>query len=339
MSKKFNDAKTGLSSAYAIYLRSGGKLKTVKEELTKENGYQLNKQTTKINYFPIIGPGLGSWQIDLMFVSPPYRGTGIILCCVNVNNRYAYCYAMKSKKQTTEYLEKFLEDAKKERRPVKFIQSDKGSEFLNSKVNKLFNTYNIKHETVNVGDHAGQAIVERFNGTLRRLIILYISSNNNNNWVDVLHDLVENYNTRFHSSLKTSPINADETLAAAQKYDKYLLAKRDFDKIKINDKVRVLKEKDVFDKGKKQWSTTVYSVEGKQNSLIKLDNGLYYKHYQLQIVNGDNTDDEFEKHIVKQKKQMKIVRALNKEGIISDGSTVIFKKGYSLRSKDSIKNN
>lgn len=323
----YNNVKTGLSSAYASYQRSGGKLKTVKDNVQTQSGYQLNKQKTTVNYFPIMGHGKGSWQMDLMFVSPPYRGIGTILCIINVNSRYAYCYAIKSKKDVAEYLEKFINEAMKDNRLVKYIQSDQGSEFINSRVDKLFTQNDIQHDTVNVGDHAGQAMVERFNQTLRRLITLYISSNDDNDWVSVVPDLVENYNTRFHSKLGTSPINSDEIIAAAQKYSQYLLAKRDFDKIKIGDKVRVLKNKNVFEKGRQQWSNDVYLVEEKVKNLIKIDNGRYYTHYQLQVVSGGETaSNKNEMHRDEYKKQKRIIRALNKEGIINDGDTVVLRK-------------
>ena len=321
----FKDPKTGLSSAYATYQRNGGKLKDVKNELVKQVGYQLNKQNKpRRHYFPIIGDGPGSWQIDLMEYNPSYHGFKIILCCVNVNTRYAYCYAFKKKSETNIFVKQFLEDAEKDKRLVKYIQSDNGSEFLNYKVKPIFKEYDIEHSTVNVGDHRGQGIVERFNQTIRRLITLYINSNDNNNWVEAFPDLVYNYNHRYHSALGTSPIDTNELIAVHQKVDQAKLAQIDYDKIKVGDIVRVLKNKGEFDKGRLLWSTKVYKVDEKVGNLIKLDNGLKYKHYEVQVVNGSDAGNDHEKIEKEHKKRHKIIRALNKEGIIGDGDTVQF---------------
>ena len=313
----FNDPRTGLSGTYALYKRHGGKLKNIKKAVDEQHGYQLNKTVAKPNFFPILGKGVGSWQIDLLEINPPYNGINKILCCVNVNNRYAYCYAIKNKTagEVGTYIQSFFNDAKKDGRLVKYVQSDQGPEFMNKNVQDIFKEYKVEHDTVAVADHAGQGIVERFNQTLRRLIELYTSSNNNNNWVNVLPDLVYNYNHRYHSSLKDTPANTDETYAALQKYGKYLLAKRDFNKIKVGDKVRVLNNKNVFDKGRMTWSNKVYVVDEKTNTLIQLNNGLYYTHYQLQKVNGNTTADDYVKEKERARKEVRITRRLAKEGI------------------------
>ena len=324
---KYSDPKTGLSGSYATYKRNEGRVKDIKNNLIEQTGYQLNFQNrSRRNYFPIVGKGPGSWQIDLMFFKPPWKGIENILCCVNVNTRYAYCYCFKNKSDTYIYVKKFLEDAKKDERPVNFIQSDNGTEFLNKKVSPIIKQFGVEHETVNPADHTGQGIVERFNGTLRRLIILYINSNDNNNWVSVFDDLVYNYNHRYHSSLGTSPINMNELIAVNMKREQWEKAQKDYDKIKIGDQVRLLKNRDIFDKGRLLWSTKVYNVIGKEGHLVQLNDGNYYTHYQVQVIKGGgDAGEEHEKAQKQYKKEKKIIRALAKEGILETGDRVEIK--------------
>lgn len=48
-------------------------------------------------------------------------------------------------------------------------------------------------------------MVERYNRTIRDIITDYMINYKTNKYVDVLDDLVYNYNTRYHSSIKMSP--------------------------------------------------------------------------------------------------------------------------------------
>lgn len=131
--ERYYDPKHGLGSVYKYY-KSQDKYTydQLKEMIGNQEAYQLNRQP-KNAYFPITGRGKGSYQMDLMF-PPEVRGYTCILCIINVNTRVAYAYAMKSKKDTYENLERWLKEVK----DANFMQSDKGSEFVNSKVKELF---------------------------------------------------------------------------------------------------------------------------------------------------------------------------------------------------------
>lgn len=166
----YYDPKKGLSSAYKMYKRGGIKYEALRKLLNKEEPYQLNKQDHSVVYFPITGRGKYSYQADLMFVDD-----APILCIINVNTRVAYAYVMKEKtaSQTYDKFEEWIDNIKV---PIKYIQTDRGSEFNNVIVKELFEKNKIEHNMVNVDDHAGQGKIERFNQTLRRLITLYESA-------------------------------------------------------------------------------------------------------------------------------------------------------------------
>jgi len=55
------------------------------------------------------------------------------------------------------------------------------------------------------GDHNRQSIVERFNRTLESTIARYQNSRNTNKYIDLLEDIVHNYNHTFHQSIQDIP--------------------------------------------------------------------------------------------------------------------------------------
>ena len=334
--ESYNDPRTGLSNAYSFYKSLAKKLDVsqkytyadVKRMISMNEAYQINKQGTKINYFPITGQGEYSFQIDLMFPNP-VRGFTAILCVINVNTRVAYAYAIKSKTQTYDKLKEWIDYMNANNLKVNFIQSDKGSEFNNKKVKELFEDNDIEFDTVNTADHKAQGKVERFNGSLRRLITVYESANKSSDWVSVLDDLIFNYNNRFHRSIGCSPAEADENTDAVRQAEQFRNAKQDFDKFKVGNNVRVLLNKDKFQHGRREWSDEIYKVVEIKGNLIGIQRSedeervLYKKHYELQIVmtvvsaapRDDAENLRNEKTKVKSEKTAK--RRLAKENIVS----------------------
>ena len=321
---EYYDVKSGLSSAYKIY-KSQNKYtyQQVQDMLARNEAYQLNKQGSKTAYFPIVGTGKGSYQADLMFPEA-YRGYTCILCIINVITRVAYCYAQKSKSETSDNLEKWLKSVEQ---PVNFIQTDSGSEFVNKKVNKLFADANIEFHNVDPADHTGQGKIERFNQSLRRLITIYESAYKTSDWVSVLDDLVYNYNHRYDSAIGCSPNEADEDTVFDQELAKYNAAQKQFEQFAIGDKVRVLKNKDTFDKGRKEWSLTVYRIDDIRGHLLHVLNVGWKKHYELQRITAVHTklfDNNEAVDKISIKKDKKIKRDLRKEGV--DAANIVEKR-------------
>lgn len=327
----FKDPKRGLSGINATYKREKVKYEEVSSDLKTQEGYQLNYSRNKVNYFPLWGFVNGSWQMDLMF-PPAYKGVKIILCCIDINTRYAYAYCFRTKEQTHEYIKQFLVDAEKDKREVNYIQMDRGSEFTNNKVSDILGE--IEHRFVIKGDKAAQAIVERFNGTLRRLISNYISANNDNDWVKVFDDLLYNYNHRYHTGIEGTPAEATYESSLARQVKQYKRAKKDFNRFSVGDSVRTLKNKNLFDKGRQTWSDKVYKIVGIKGHKFILDDDNLYRHYEVQKVGREAKDakDDYEKQAIADKKAKKIIRALNKEGIL-DGVNQVELRTRSKREK------
>lgn len=305
----YYNPRTGLSGIYTMYKAQHNKtLNQVKEIIQRQEPYQLNKQKGIVNYFPIVGHGPNSFQADLMFLDND-RGYNNILCIINVITRVAHAYPQKSKADTYDNLKKFYEEVPN----VEHLQTDKGSEFTNKKVKGLFQ--DIDYYQVDTSYSQGK--IERFNQTLRRLVTIYQSGHKTTKWYDIIPDLLYNYNHRFHSSLGCSPLDANEDEEFAKLLGKYDLANDQLMKYKVGNRVRVLLNKDLFQKGRAEWSSDVFRIESIDGHKL-IVNGKPFQYYQLQLVGNVHKklfddNDEVNKEAIKKEKKVK--RDIRKEGV------------------------
>ena len=140
------------------------------------------------------------WQIDLMEMIPyasinnDYR---YIITCIDVFSRFARVQPIKSKSASAVHdaLKIIFDDGA----TPKYVQTDLGKEFYNSKVQQLFDTLKIQHYSVHSQFKA--AIVERFNRALRETLNRYFTHHNKKRWVDALPHIINTYNKTPHRSL------------------------------------------------------------------------------------------------------------------------------------------
>ena len=85
----------------------------------------------------------------------------------------------------------------------KLAQFDDGKEFYNVGVKSLIEKHDIKYFSTN--SVKKPAVVERFNRTLKISMWKYFYSNGTYKWVDVLDQLVYNYNNTKHSTILMKP--------------------------------------------------------------------------------------------------------------------------------------
>lgn len=110
------------------------------------------------------------------------------------------------------------------------------------------------------------AIIERFNRTLKEMMWKYFTANSTHRWIDVIQDLVDQYNNRKHRTIGMSPNEAlehEEELLEAQhkRVQKIYNTKTSKPKFKVGDYVRISRIKGPFEKGYHiNWSREVYRV-------------------------------------------------------------------------------
>ena len=74
---------------------------------------------------------------------------------------------------------------------------DKGREFYNKDVQKLFEIYSTENEEKS-------CVIERFNRTIKQQNFKYFIANSTRKYIDVLDKLVDQYNNTVDSSIKMS---------------------------------------------------------------------------------------------------------------------------------------
>jgi hypothetical protein len=322
MQQYFFDPKTGFKSATKLaHALPEASYKEINNFLSKQEVQQIHKPVRKATFRKIIGfyPG-ESLQADLIEMPDAVinHGTHYVLTVIDVYSRFAWGIALKNKTEAI-VLNGFvmvlnqLGDKK-----VMNLQTDNGSEFKNHLFENFLKEKGIKHNTSFPGDHNVQGIIERFNRTIKNLISRYMTAYNTKNYVDVLQDLFHNYNNTYHNSLKTTPQMTFTTGAKDEETDDIPL------KLKVNDKVRVVLNKGLFDKEGKSFSKGLYTVvEVRPNSYsIKNEAGVTlekkYKENELQKINVVETNPferpiqpevhDVEKHLSQMRERISGVR-------------------------------
>ena len=92
----------------------------------------------------------------------------------------------------------------KERKP-RFIWSDQESAFYSKEMLKFFEDNNVKIYYTHSNLKA--VVIERFNRSLRELMMKSFVKNNNTVWYNILPNLIKTYNNRYHRTIKMKPID------------------------------------------------------------------------------------------------------------------------------------
>ena len=127
---------------------------------------------------------------------------------------------------------------------------------------KFFEDHSIKIYYTNSNLKA--VVIERFNRSLRQLMMKEFVKNSNTVWYNILPKLIKFYNNRHHNTIKDKPTNINKS---NEKYIKntiytYNITKK-IPKFKIDDIVRIsLKRRELFDKPSSniKWSEELFKV-------------------------------------------------------------------------------
>ena len=81
---------------------------------------------------------------------------------------------------------------------------------------KFFEDHNIK--IYYTYSNLKAVIIERFNRSLRELMMKSFVKNNNTVWYNILPELIKTYNNRYHRTIKMKPIDVNKTNKKHKKY-------------------------------------------------------------------------------------------------------------------------
>ena len=108
-------------------------------------------------------------------------------------------------------------------------------------------------------------IAERFMKTIKAIIYQKITANNSKSYLSYLNKFVDQYNNTY--SINRKPINADSSVLT-EKTETSSKAP----KIKVNDRVRITKYKNIFRKGyTENWAREIFFID----SVLKLNPWTY----------------------------------------------------------------
>lgn len=182
--------------------------KDVTDFLKKQENYQLTSDINKVVNKPIIEKRPNArWQIDLIDMTNYDKNNKkkYIFNCVDVFSRKIWLRALKDKtaKLSRDALQNIIETA-----DVKpdMIQTDNGGEFL-GEFAEYCEENEIKHIFSTSYTPNDNAIVERSNKEVRKIIRAIMIENINTKWDTILPSVEENINNKYHSTIKTYPNN------------------------------------------------------------------------------------------------------------------------------------
>ena len=237
--------------------------KEVVDYLSGQDAYTLHKPTRRrFARRRTYSKGIADlYQIDLSDLSnlSTYNdGYRYLLNCIDVFTKRAWSVPVKTKtgREVSNAFERILDD-----RPCNMVQSDKGTEFVNSTFQSMLRRRGIKFYT-SENEDIKAAVVERFNRTLKEKMYRYFTSKHTRRYTDILQDLVYAYNHTHHRSIGMAPadVTADnEDIVRARLYP--VQTKLLDWKFKVGDKVRIVMQRRPFQKGYiGNWSEEIFVV-------------------------------------------------------------------------------
>lgn len=230
---------------YQILKEDGHKatLPAIEKVIKALKVYQLHKKQKKKYKYHIVAFAMNQlWQVDLVDMqkyATSNKNYKYILLIVDVFTRKAYAIPLKTKSASAIYdaFEAMFND-ESIGSPQKIL-SDNGSEFIDKRIQKLFEDEQIIHNTALVDDHNTLGIIDRFCRTLKEKLEKYFTDNDTVNWIDILPNTIKSYNNTPHSSLKgLSPNKVKDNLQFVQQLNTDKLTHKEFE-VKKGQLVRI----------------------------------------------------------------------------------------------------
>ena len=202
-------------------------------------------------------------------------------------SKYAFVPSLKDKKGIS-IVNAFNKIIKQSNRKPNKIWLDQGSEFYNRVFKKSDNDI-IMYSAYNEGK---SVVAERFIRTLKNKLYKHMTATGKNVYYDVLDDVVNEYNTTQHNTIKMKPKDVKNNKRV------YIDEHNENDsRFKVGDRVRISKFKNIFAKGyTPNWSKEIFIVD-KRNDTVPYT-------YNLKELNGEEIigsfyDRELQNDIIK----------------------------------------
>ena len=218
--------------------------------------------------------------VDMQVFAKFNRGVKYLLAVIDIFSKYGWLIPLINK--TGKSVASALKNIFKERKPEK-MWVDKGKEFYNKDVKDLIELYSTENEEKS-------SVVKRWIRTMKEKMWKYFSAKSTNVYMNVLSDLVKEYNNTRHSSIKMTPVKAskkeNELAVWRNLYPDHLEIYDIKPKFSVGDKVRISKKKKTFEKGyTTRWTEEIFTItEVKRTSPVT---------YKIADLNGEEITGTF----------------------------------------------
>ena len=264
--------------------------KILSEELHKPKRKNYPRRKIIVNHIDEI---FAADLVEMQKFAKLNKGYRYLLTCIDIFSKFAWVIPLKDKKGIT--TKSALEKIFNKRKP-KFLWTDNGKEFYNKQVQDLLNENNIKLYSTN-NSEIKSAVIERFNRTFKNMMYKKFTENNNTIFYNILDELVNNYNNKYHSTIKMTPIEGSKKINEKKIKNIYNYEKtKKLGKFKIGDRVRIPLEKNIFEKGyDTNWTEEIFEIYD-----IKYSNVPYY---YLKDLNNEKLQGTFYEQELQKTKQ------------------------------------
>ena len=164
-----------------------------------------------------------------------------LLCVIDIYSKYAWVIPLRDKRgiTITNPFQQILDESK--RKPNK-IWVDKGSEFYNRSMKSWLEKRKIQKCIQRIMKE--NLLLLKFIRTLKNKTYKYMTSISKNVYIDKLDDIVNKYNSTYHSTIKMKPIDVKSNTFINTSEE----INNEDPKFKIGDNVRISKYKNIFAK-------------------------------------------------------------------------------------------
>ena len=179
--------------------------KILSEELHKPKRKNFPRRKIIVNHIDEI---FAADLVEMQKFAKINKGFRYLMTCIDIFSKYSWVIPLKDKKgiNVKNALQKIFI-----LRSPKFLWTDRGKEFYNKQVQDLLNENNIKLYSTN-NSEIKSSVVERFNRTFKNMMFKKFTENNNTIFYDIIDDLVNEYNNKYHSTIKMSPIEGSKKI-------------------------------------------------------------------------------------------------------------------------------
>ena len=264
--------------------------KILSEELHKAKRKNYPRRKIIVNHIDEI---FAADLVEMQKFSKLNKGYRYLLTCIDIFSKFSWVIPLKDKRGIT--IKQALQKIFNKRKP-KFLWTDNGKEFYNKQVQDLLNENNIKLYSTN-NSEIKSAVIERFNRTFKNMMYKKFTENNNTIFYNILDELVNNYNNKYHSTIKMSPLEGSKKINEKKIKNIYNFEKtKKPGKFKIGDRVRISLEKNIFEKGyDTNWTEEIFVIYD-----IKYSNVPYY---YLKDLNNEKLQGTFYEQELQKTKQ------------------------------------